>query len=341
MSAVGIEVTPEAVRYLELKEHGQTFSVGRYGEELIKTPVGDDGEFPQVPAVKEILAGLKKKYGFDLVAVALPEEKAYTFSTEMPNLSPHEVREGLELKLEENVPIPPREAVFDYKIIDEKSADRIQIGVQVIPRLVASRYLELLTSVGLTPVSFNTSAQATIDAVIKRNDDRATIVVNFGLQSARLYLVSHRTVHFTSVVSVGGASLTEAIKKYFSVSDAEAEKIKSEQGITRRKEDADLFVSLVSTLSALKDEIEKIAEYWKSHEDRYAVDNLKISRVVLCGSESGLQGLPEYLEASLGLPVELGNVWSNVFSFDTYIPPIPSVTSLSYASVIGLALRGR
>jgi Tfp pilus assembly PilM family ATPase len=64
----------------------------------------------------------------------------------------------------------------------------------------------------------------------------------------------------------------------------------------------------------------------------------KIVKIILCGRESGLQGLPDYLEATLGLSVELANVWCNVFSFDSYIPQIPRKESLAYASVIGLSL---
>ena len=115
--------------------------------------------------------------------------------------------------------------------------------------------------------------------------------------------------------------------------------MKTERGISKKKEESELFFSLANTLSVLKDEIEKLVSYWQTHLERYSNVRQKITRVVLCGSESGLQGFPEYLEANLGMPVELGNVWSNVFSFDSYIPPISRKDSLAYATVIGLLLH--
>lgn len=60
--------------------------------------------------------------------------------------------------------------------------------------------------------------------------------------------------------------------------------------------------------------------------------------VLLCGPIANEEGLAEYLAVSLKLPVELGNVWTNVNTFDRYIPEIPRGASLGYHAAIGLAL---
>src|SRR3989344_6597416 len=339
MPSVGIEVVPEAIRFIEIIEKGGSFSVGKYGRYVL-SEAGDDDTFPNSPHIKEALVELKKRYKLDLITAALPEDKAYIFSTEVPRLAPDEIRAGLELKLEEHVPVPPKDAIFDYRIVSiDPASNRLQVSVSVVPNLVVSRYVDLFVSAGLTPVAFELSAQAAANALIKREDHSPAIVVNLGKYDTRLFLVSRRTVHFSSVISVGGDALTEAIKKYFKISAAEAEKIKGERGIARKKEDADLFFSLANTLSALKDEIEKLVSYWDSHRERYSDAKEKIGRIILCGPEANLSGLPEYFEASLGLPVALGNVWENIFSFDSYIPPISRTESLSFAVATGLFLR--
>jgi Tfp pilus assembly PilM family ATPase len=303
-----------------------------------ETVVNDEETFPGGDSLKAFVKESKDKHKLSFISVVLPEEKTYIFRTEVPALSPEQIHESLELKLEEHVPIPPREAVFDYQVVSTLPGDRLSVSVSVIPHMVVSRYVDFFTSVDLIPVAFQISAQALTNAVIARGDDTPTIVVNFGELKTGLYLVSHRVVHFTSTVSVGGASLTEAIRKYFSVSVAEAEKIKAERGIIRGKEDAELFFSLVSTLSALKDEVEKLVNYWESHTERYSDAKQKIGKVILCGQESGLVGLSEYLEACLGMKTVLADVWTNAFSLNNYIPPISRKDSLSYGPVIGLSL---
>jgi len=338
MPAVGFEVTPEAVRVLELIQIGSGFKIGRFGDYLVPDAVSDEENFPAGESLKAFVADIRDRHKLSLIRTVLPEEKAYIFRTEIPALSAEKIHESLELKLEEYVPIPPREAVFDYQVVNTLPGDRLSVSVSVVPHLVVSRYVDFFTSLNLTPVSFQISAQAVTNAVIARTDGAPVIIVNFGERKTGLYLVSHHAVHFTSTVSVGGAALTEAIRKYFSVSTAEAEKIKAERGISRGKEDAELFFSLVSTLSALKDEVEKLASYWDSHTERYSDAKKKIDRIILCGRESGLRGLGEYLEACLGTKTILADVWENVFSFDRYIPPISRKDSLSYGPLIGLSL---
>lgn len=336
MPAINLEITQEAIRFIEIIDTERGFRVGKYGTVPVPDSALSDDLFPDTDVIKKLVAEVRDKNSISLVHVAVPEEKTYLFRAEFPQLPDRELRESIELKLEEFVPIPTREAVFDYNVERIKESDRLDVSVSVMPHTVVSRYLDLFTSLQITPLSFQVSAQAVANAIIPADNTVPTIIVNFGSRRTGLYLVSGRTVCFTSTVTVGGATLTEAIKKYFSVDDREAEKIKIERGITRRTEDTELFFSMANTLSVLKDEVEKLVGYWDSHRDRYSESKDTIGSVIICGVEASTQGLPEYLEASLGIPTRLADVWTNLFSFDSYVPPIPRLESLGYASVIGL-----
>jgi Tfp pilus assembly PilM family ATPase len=64
-----------------------------------------------------------------------------------------------------------------------------------------------------------------------------------------------------------------------------------------------------------------------------------VSRVILVGGNANMAGLAEYLEAALEVEVVIGNVWTNVFSFQEHIPTMHHRESLEFATSIGLALR--
>jgi len=99
-----------------------------------------------------------------------------------------------------------------------------------------------------------------------------------------------------------------------------------------------LFELIKSTISVIRDEAAKQAAYWLSHsEDNQKTD--KISKIILCGGESTLAGLPEFLSYELKIKAELGNPWVNAASFEDYIPEIERKDSLAYSTVIGLALK--
>jgi Tfp pilus assembly PilM family ATPase len=46
----------------------------------------------------------------------LPEEKAYLFTTSIPKVAQKDIRSAIEFKMEENVPIPASDLVFDFLV---------------------------------------------------------------------------------------------------------------------------------------------------------------------------------------------------------------------------------
>ena len=150
--------------------------------------------------------------------------------------------------------------------------------------------------------------------------------------------MSDEVVHFTSSVAIGGADITNAIAKHLSVSVEEAANIKKEHTVFKGKKNLDLFLLLMNAVSVLKDEVRKLSVYWNTHGDAPGEIGKKISKIILCGHDSGLTGFAEYLSQVLQSKVEAGNVWRNAFSFEEYIPPILFDESLDYAAAVGLAL---
>jgi len=163
------------------------------------------------------------------------------------------------------------------------------------------------------------------------------MIVDFGRTRSGISIVKNGVVSFTSTIDVGGNELTEAIMKYFNVDDIEAQKIKNQKGFINNKENEQLYNSLMSTISALKDEINRHFVYWNTKDANKNKED-KIHKIILCGGNASLVGLPEFLALGIKVPVEKAHVWRNAFSYDEYIPPINQELSLSYATVVGLAL---
>jgi len=65
----------------------------------------------------------------------------------------------------------------------------------------------------------------------------------------------------------------------------------------------------------------------------------KLDKVILCGGQSTLPGLSEYLEIHLRHPVILGNPWLKVFPVGRAVPFLKFSEALRYSTAIGLALR--
>ena len=341
MPAVGLDLSDDAVSVLELVRQGGSYTLGRF--KRVKLPAGiiTGGYVNDKDRVIAELRKLKDELKLEFVHGSLSEEKAYLFKARIPPLPRKEIRGALEFKLEESVPIPASQAIFDYSIITQEGHDsdnHVDVEVTVLPQKVVDTYCEILGQAGLIPLSFEIEAQAVSRSVVRKGDRGTYLVIHFGEEKTGLFIVSDEVVQFTSTVAIGGKNFTEAIAKCLSVSVEEARKIKCGQAEFKNKKNTDLFFSVMNSLSALKDEVNKLSVYWHTHKDIADGTRKKISKIILSGCDAGLPGLNEYLTLTLALPVEVGNVWCNVFSFEEYIPPMMFQDSLGYAVAVGLAL---
>jgi type IV pilus assembly protein PilM len=341
MPAVGLDISDDAVSAVGLVRHGAAFSVERFGRRLLPKGSITGGNVSIMDAVVGALRELKHELKLGFVNASLSEESAYLFKTKIPRVPKKEIRGVLEFKLEENVPIPASDAIFDYTIItqgEHESGDHLDVSVTVLPKIAVDTYTKLLEKAALVPLSFEIEAQAISRAVVPKGNRDAHLIVHMGEHQTGLSIVSDEVVHFTSTVGIGGEHITEAIANHLSISRAEAAKIKHEHASFRSKQSAQLFLTITKALSALKDEMSKLSVYWSTHKDNAGELGKKIGKIILCGRDAALPGLADYMALAFEYPVEVGNVWMNACSFEDYIPPISFDESLDYAAAIGLAL---
>jgi type IV pilus assembly protein PilM len=343
MPSVGVDISDRSIKFLELIRVGGDIRPGRYGELPLPPGAVEGGSIQNSQAVSAALAVLRKKYHFEFIRASLPEEKAYLFRTDVPAAPPRDIRTNLEFQLEENVPLSPAEAVFDYDIIGpgEKSGF-FEAAVTVVPASFASAYLDAFKKAGLTPLSLEIEAQAIARAVVPRHDAGASMVIDFGRTRTGISIISRGAVAFTSTVDIGGDPIDAVIRR-LPGGDADIDRIKNERGFLRTLDNADLVESMAGVIAALKDEINRHVVYWNTHEEKHEGrpdrKHDPVGAMMLCGGNANLAGLAEHLSSVMRMPVSRANVWTNVFSFDAFIPDLSASKSLGFATAVGLALR--
>lgn len=333
----GLDISDESLKFAELVTTKNGIKLGRYGERKIPAGIIESGKIKDSAKMREILISLRKEQGIKFARVSLPDEQVYLFVLRLEKLGLKSVREGIELVLEEYVPIPAEEAIFDYDLIreDEKS---LEVQVAVIPKNVIENYLSIFRNASISVRSFEPETQAISRAVIKKNDLETYMVVDFGKIRTSIFIVSRGIVVFSSTVDIGGNSLNNLIQKNSKVSFEEAEKIKLQYGLQRNVKDKEIFAVLLNGISVLRDEIAKHFLYWHTHKDEGGRDRLPIKKIILCGASSNLKGFSEYLSVSLKSKLEMADVWVNTIEAKNNIPELNYNQSLAFATALGLAL---
>lgn len=343
MPSVGLDISDHSMKFVELAGTPGNMRVVRFGTKAIPEGVIVGGTIARREALVDTLAALRDEYKLRFVRASLPEEPAYIFTTQVPNVKHEEVRSLLQFKLEENVPISPAEAVIDFDALPHGMAGgEVPVTVSVFPEKLAQDFTDLLKGARLMPLSLEIEAQAITRAVVPSDYEESCIVVDIGRTRSGVSIVSNGLVRFTTTVDVGGDMLGETIHKELADLSPEAiVRLKNDEGLHYQGNEA-VATAFKNFARALRNEIERYYIYWHTHlkekESKY-LEHPTISRVFLSGGNANVAGLEDFLSRELFLTVERANVWVNVAPFDTNVPPVSFEESLGYASAIGLALH--
>lgn len=335
MRAAGIDISFQTVRLIKFSENSAGLKLSSWDE--MKIPPGSlyATEEKDRAVLVDVLKKLKEKHKLHFVNVSMPEQEGYVFSLLVNGTTDKEVRQSILFQMEENIPLKPDEAVFDYQILKESP---LEVVVTAYPKHYVDEAIDLCQKAGLKPIGFYTAADAICRAVVPRGDKKTHIVVNFGARNTGVAIVSKGIVVFTSNLNFGTETLTSAIAKEFGVETAQAEEIKRGEKEMGKKEMTKLLFSFINPISGLRDEVEKVRQYWKSHHNKEKSADKDIVGVYLCGEDAYIPGLDEYLSGALKLPVNRANVWVNALDFAKQVPGIHARESLNYPSAVGLAL---
>ena len=341
MPAAGIDISDRSVKYFEFTARDGRPEILGYGEVPIPLGAISSGQIKQSGVLAEALAVLTKKLKTKMVLVSLPEELAYVIKMRMPAMPKQDLRGSIELQLEDYIPLPANEAIFDYEICAEPKGEGgfYDLSVSIFPAKDQLEYDKALRQAGLLPVAYEIEAQSIARALLPGDDKKTIMLVDVGRTRTGIAVVSDGICRFTSTIGlVGGEYFTSLLQKSLGASAEEAEKIKKAQGLLQSGGDDKAFEALVPAVSILCDEIGRHYHYWQDHATEENLSE-RISGLVLCGGQATLPGLADYLARNLKTTVTVGNPWVNVFADKDKIPALHFSDAVSYATAIGLALR--
>lgn len=334
----GVDISTSGVKVVRLSESSYGLTLAQYAQVRLPLGVFTDGEIVDHKAIIEALVTATDMAGISATNVALSESKAYLFETTAPGRVKAEWRVIVEQHLDELVPLPPPETAFDIVGVDRTdTGDESIVGIGFAQRIVDDT-LSVFDKAGIPIRALEEETFAMARALLLVGDTSTTLIIDVGKTTTKMTIVTNRIPRFATTIGIGGHALTLAVQKHFGVTEAEARKVKSERGIVPAPGNEDYLEAMLSTVSAIRDEISRRLMYWQGKAAATG-PHQPVSRAILAGGNASVRGLPEYLEGALQIPVTAGDVFTNLASRDTWIPTLDYTESLAYATAIGLALR--
>jgi hypothetical protein len=295
----GVSISDSAIRSMQFGKKGGQLYIDKYIEKPLPVGVMTNGQINNPEEIVKVLSEIKKELGLGYIKVSLPEERAYLFTAKIPIVEKEELRSAIESKMEENVPVSPLELTFDYNLFYHKQKEHLDVSVASLPISLIDQYVDMASKAGLALLSLEIESQAVVSSLLPKNNQGTTLIVHFSPDKVGLYISYYRVVLFTSTIPTKG--------------------------------------EYANNPSFLLQEIKKLYTYWHTLKENVEKDDKKITQVLVCG-EKFEDSMVSYLASHLDTPVDLGNVWTNVFDVDKNLPEISFNDSLKYSASIGLAL---
>jgi type IV pilus assembly protein PilM len=335
MRAAGVHVSDRSVRLIMFHEHGHGTTVEQYLEIHLEKGIVDHGVIQDGKKFAAALRLLFEKSPTEYIYAALPEEQTYLYRTHIPATTPDEMRTAVEFTIQENVPLAADEAVFDFAATSYEPNSQINVSVVVAPRKVVESYTTAFAKAGFVLLSLNAESQAVVQSHSDVTDHDPTLTIAFSSTKTIFALTQSGVVQFSSAVRVDGGSITDIIEKNFNLDRATARAKKHEMIAGTEAVPEELALTVLSSLSVIKDEIDKLLNYWRSYSGQGGEKNIK--KIVLVGDDALFPGVSAALADHAKIPAEVGNVWSTSYLAKRYVPAIPRTDALNYAAAIGLA----
>ncbi len=349
LAVFGLDLSDISLKVAQLKPEGRGLALANYGRQEVPRGVIEGGAIKKVDELANIIKkGVSDVNGLPIntkyCVVSLPETESFVRVIQLPKMKSNELKEAVRWELENEIPLPIDQVYFDWQIVEPfgVSADHYDILTGALSRSLVDPYLEVFKEAGLRPLVFEIESVATSRALIKDEFvPQPVMIIDIGARRTSFIIFAGRTIHFTASSPISNEYLVKEIAKHLDVSLGRAKELKFEAGFEKDREGEKVFQSLLPSMNELVNQIEKYIDFFRTHGLGGQSETRDISKILLCGGGANLSGLPSFLSGALNLPVEVGNPWVNILEpAPESIPELSYEQSISYTTVLGLALRG-
>ena len=326
-----------------LVKRGRPPELTNYGMgDLGVDPDNDAGSGPQiVAAIREIMKsrGIRPAP----LMLALSGQVVFPRFVKLPAVGREKLLQMIQYEVEQNVPFPIDEIVWNYQFIGDDSSGE-QSAMIVAAKIENVREITgCVVSAGLEPEIVDVAPMALYNCLRYNyaNLSGCTVLLDIGARSTNLVFIEDEKI-YSRCIPVAGNAITQELVKSFQVSFREAEEMKRQHGFVSlggvyatEDERAERISKIVrNVVTRLHAEISRSVNFYRSQQGGTAP-----ARVFLTGGSAVLPHLDTFFREKLQVDVAYLNPFLNVGLSNRINREKAGVDAFVLAETVGLALR--
>lgn len=245
---VGVDIGATGVKVMVAKKvKDRHYLLEKLGVAPLPEGVVVKGSILNRSAVTHALQEAIQQAGITLrqAALTVGSQQVVLRHVELPKMKEEEIREALRWEMDQYVPIPASEAVFDYLIVGERMKEGVmqwEILLIAAPAKVVEEYVLAVKEAGLDPVAVDIEPLAVARVLrhhARLNQEVAQyyqrdniIVLDFGHEDTKMTLYRRGYPEMFRIINTGIFTLQKNIATVLNVSLGEAEQLLVRYGLT-------------------------------------------------------------------------------------------------------------
>jgi len=337
---VGLDIGSKHIKIVQLKDVKGKYQLERLGISTLEPELIVDGSILDSSRVIEAIKGLITNTNIKVKDAALSlsgHSSVIIKRVSFQQMSEDELSESIKFEAEQYIPFDIEDVNLDFQILGPGDKENMMdVLIVAAKKDKINEYVTVAKGAGLNPLIVDVDAFA-LENMYELNyemkTDENVALVNVGASMININILKGGISVFTRDSAVGGNLHTEALQKEFTISYANAEKLKQEgkmEGISQE----DMKAVLVSTSEDIIAEISRSFDYFRDST------NLQdINEVILLWWGALTTGFMTLLTERFGINTTMAESLKNITvpdSFDKdYLKKVEPIISVA----VGLALR--
>ena len=310
---------------------------------ILADPAAEMARLPQIRVAIAELAE-KLKIGKTKLRYAISGQSVFTRFIKLPPIEDDNIEQLVEFEAQQHVPFPIDEVIWDWQLLEGGGGEK-EVALVAIKGDALNDMNDIVLEAGLGTAEVDASPMALYNALRYNYPELegTTLLIDIGAKTCNLIYLEGKRM-FTRSVAVGGASITSAIAKEYSVSFSEAESQKCSNGLVAlntvhtselNESTAALATVIRNAVGKLPAEIARTTNYFRSQHGGKAP-----TQVLLAGGGANLPYIADFFQEKLRMPVEFFNPLRQVSVGKGIDVDQVAAQAHQLGELVGLALRG-
>ena len=298
-SLMGIEIGNTNIKIIEAVKRGATLMVKRFS--LLQTPNDciNNGVISNIDPIKKVIAEeLKvKRYKAKKVVVVVQSSNIIIRNVIMEKQPEKIIKQLIEIKTEEFLPIERGQYQIDFKIIGEVEEEGVvknKLMLVAAPNAVVLPVASLMKSLRLIPLSITIPSEA-LQSVFHSQTRMIyetvgnVLVLDIGGKSTTATIITGDEACLTRMIEFGVENLSEKVNE-------------AQMSLAKADEEQDEYFARVIRPQIeynIVSEVERILQFYYS-----SYGNGVIKKIYLTGGGANIKGIRGYMRDALNIPTE-------------------------------------